>query len=302
MSFSYSINKTQIGTFFYLASDILDPELCTQLIGICPTEAHRKGVFLNGTYNKKYPTRTGEWSLEIDCHVCDNIEADVMVLLERLLPARNAIQEICKTQNAEATIQSALYAYAPYPELRLSPSILAKLAKLGVSYEILWADYTDIDEPEEDLSDEDDLATPPPRLKTQIMAGENPNVFLQETAWLAGGAKEWVESAMADPLGNFLDESRNVVASRELAQHCRYIAGNPPELNPNVADALTLFPEGFSDKFKKCRITTFIEVWRDYIPILELSPTVIKKMADLQVTYQIIWVRKDKNGKGLIKA
>jgi hypothetical protein len=293
MNYNFLTKETQIATSFFLTGDALDPEQCTRLFGLCPTTAHRKGIFLaNNKYSKIFPTPTGEWKMGIDYRVCNNIEDDIRVLLNKISPASKNILEICKKQGFEAMIFSFIHAYAPYPRLYLSPEVVVKFAELNLKYEIHWCDDTGFGDSEGSNKDSG-LQTVPPQLMTCVEFDGASDSFRRSTSWLSGGTMEYSQGFSTDPSGNYLDANRKIVASAKRAHQYRFIAGDPPTIEQSVEDAIKLLPEWFLENNESCTITTFVEVYGDYLPILELPPALIKKMADIRGSYNIIWRRSD---------
>ena len=133
--------ETRCSSFFCLSGDCLDPERCSFLLGVKPTEAHIKGDVqpLSG-----FPASTGEWSIEHDWQVCKSLRNAVEAFWPRLLPLKGMISKCVSEQQLSASFCAAFEVFGKdYPDLELSSAIIGHLVDMDAEFSIDWYDYSD---------------------------------------------------------------------------------------------------------------------------------------------------------------
>lgn len=118
---------------FVLVGADLDPETITDLLGLQPTRARRRGEVIRSHPSSVYPT--GSWSLQSDLHDSEPIEAHVTRLLDHLEGKGSEIRSLI-----HSGLDGGFYCtYAMQTELNrilLSSATLARIANLNLDLTI----------------------------------------------------------------------------------------------------------------------------------------------------------------------
>lgn len=135
--------ETRCLSFFCMSGDLLNPRLCTCLLGVSPTDSHEKGYI---QARSGIPAPTGEWSIEHDWHPCKSLQLEVENFLCKLCPLKAAIAKCVSTQRLSVSFCTAFEVFdKDYPNLALSAQAIGCLADMGVEFSIDWYDFSEYD-------------------------------------------------------------------------------------------------------------------------------------------------------------
>ena len=135
--------ETRCLSFFCLSGDCLDPERCSALLGVKPTEARAKGEKL---HRREIPAPTGEWSIEHDWHICKSLRDEGEAFLPELRPLKDMISQCISEQQLSASFCSVFEVFGKdYPDLELSTELIVCFSDLGVEFSIDWYDFSEFE-------------------------------------------------------------------------------------------------------------------------------------------------------------
>jgi hypothetical protein len=125
---------------FRLRGDDLDPDEITELTGLTPEVAHRKGELRSATGRKDLPPwRSGLWSIDSsrDLPVEGNqLEDHVTWLLDRIEPSREQLRRLCAERRLKADFYCGYFMHQSNSGTELSVRTLERIASLGASFGI----------------------------------------------------------------------------------------------------------------------------------------------------------------------
>lgn len=125
---------------FTITGDSLNPDHCTKMLNIKPTEVGLKG--------EKRPKGRPDvpvtfWSVSIANKRYYSIEESISEMLDLLWPHRAELVSLLSTSCLSASLESTVKIYGDRPEYCLEPETLQRIAFLKASYCLGIYDYSD---------------------------------------------------------------------------------------------------------------------------------------------------------------
>jgi hypothetical protein len=125
---------------FRLRGDRLEPDVITELTGLTPDMAHRKGDPRQESGRRGLPPwSSGLWSIDSSPDVPDEgtrLEDHVTWLLDRLEPQRDQLRQICAEQALKADFFCGYSLNQSNGGTELASGTLERIAALGASFGI----------------------------------------------------------------------------------------------------------------------------------------------------------------------
>jgi len=129
--------RPRVRVSFVLAGDALDLDDCTQLLGLHPTDAGRRG---DRPIGARFPRPSTSWVLELDRRVYDLDDA-VRELLEALWPRKEAVISLLGLPGVEAHLICNVEVFDESVVLGLTRHSIGRLAALGAAFGLDYYDY-----------------------------------------------------------------------------------------------------------------------------------------------------------------
>lgn len=128
--------RPRVRVSYVLAGDTLNLDDCTQLLGLRPTEAGRRG---DRPLGARRPRPSTSWVLELDRRV-DDLDDAVYELLEALWPRKEAVRWLLGLPNVEAHLICAVDVFDESITLGLSRHSIERLAAVGAAFGLDYCD------------------------------------------------------------------------------------------------------------------------------------------------------------------
>jgi hypothetical protein len=131
--------RPSITTFFGIWGDHLNPDECTRVIGLLPTEVELKG---QARPQGRPQVPVTSWTIKIEKLKSHSIDQPLAKLLSIVWPQRSQILRFIALGSVSAVFGTNVTIYEERPEYCLSPTTLRRLAYFKVEYCLDIFDYS----------------------------------------------------------------------------------------------------------------------------------------------------------------
>lgn len=262
--------RPRISSILWIEGDELDPNLCTQELGLQPMEIGIKGQMLPG---RRWPVPHSFWRIGFSKQPSASIDQELHKLLDLVWPARERIKHLIETSAVSCSFVSNVTIEHDAPLLHLNPDTLSRLAFFQVEFGI-------------DIFDFSESTPPPPPFRLTWDEESDPSPVVRSSLLIEADSidEELFLSTIGLKITRVDARRQSVLAlkTRRLYDIDESIA----ELLAVLAPSIEQLKGVLTNMDATGIITTSVWIHKDR-PLYYLSPGTLERLASLQNSFAL---------------